>query len=221
MTMSVVPGARPVIQNPESDLVLVGEVPVGGTSPHAVAEAVVGHWQSAFWPAELCSLTVFTSSDGTSVLTYAQWSSEAALLRAVEQEGGICDVGAVVPGAPAPTPFRLYRVVRGGAIEDPAPVAESFPVAFFGAENHQAARAWIDGLLAAEEADEGDAREYPGGISANMHISLDGTAILSLSEWVSEAHAVAHIEAVWEPVLKELGGTGLLYRHFRTLLSAA
>lgn len=219
--MSFVPGARPVIQNPKSDLVLVGELPVGGGSPHAVAEAVVEHWQSASWPVELYSLTAFTSSDLTSVLTYAQWTSETALLRSLERSGGISDAGPVVPGAPAPTPYRLYRVVRGGAIEDPAPVAESFPVAFFGAENHRAAREWIDGLLAAEEAGEGDAREYPGGISANMHISLDGTGILSFSEWVSEANAVAHIEAVWEPVLKELGGTGLLYRHFRTLLPAA
>ncbi|MFD8220584.1 hypothetical protein ACFV2U_44695 [Streptomyces sp. NPDC059697] len=213
---------RPVIENPQSDVVLVGTAPVGGRVQQDVAEAVIGHWQSVSWPAELLSLTVYVSSEGTSVLTYAQWSSQEALVRSLKETGGVSDT-AVITGteSPAPVPYRLYRAVRGSAVGDPAPVAGSFPVAFFDAEDHQAARDFIDGLFAAEEAGEGDERAYPGGISANMHISLDGTSILSFSEWVTEAQAVAHIEAVWEPLLKELGGTGLLYRHYRSLFPAA
>ncbi|WP_329140058.1 hypothetical protein OG552_35160 [Streptomyces sp. NBC_01476] len=215
--MSPASTLRPVIENPDSDVVLVGTVPVAGREQTAAAEAVVAHWKSAPWPAELLSLTAYTSSDGGSVLTYAQWSSYEALRKSLEEQGSVSDNAAAVAGAPPAVPFRLYRAVRGSAIADPAPVAESFPVAFFSAENHEAARAWVDGLLAGEEESEGDARDYPGGISANMHISVDGTSILSFSEWVTEANAIAHIEAVWEPVLKELGGTGLLYRHFRSL----
>jgi hypothetical protein len=213
---------RPVIENPHSDIVLVGTVPAGSQQQLDVAEAIVGHWESSAWPAELVSLTAYTSSDGESVLTYAQWSSEEALRRSLEEEGGVSDTTAAgASDVPAPVPFRLYRAVRGSAVADPAPVAESFPVAFFAAENHQAAREWIDGLLEAEEETEGEDRDYPGGISANMHISADGTSILSFSEWVTEAQAVAHIEAVWEPVLKELGGTGTLYRHFRSLFPSS
>lgn len=216
--MSYTSTPRPVIENPHSDVVLVGTVPADSRKQREVAEAVVTHWQSRSWPAELLSLTAYTSSDGESVLTYAQWSSEEALRRSLEEDGTVSDLtGVTDSGIPAPVPYRLYRAVRGSAVTDPAPVAGSFPVAFFGAENHQAARAWIDGLLAAEEESEGEDRAYPGGISANMHISLDGTSILSFSEWVTEAQAVAHIEAVWEPVLKELGGTGTLYRLFRSL----
>lgn len=219
--MSHASTVRPVIENPLSDIVLVGTVPTSRERQTETAEAVVAHWrQAGEWPPELLSLTAYTSSDGESVLTYAQWSSEDALRRALKEEGGIAGVGDAAPDAPEPVPYRLYRAVRGTGIPDPAPVAESFPVAFFGAEDEQAARAFVDGLFAAEEATEGDDRDYPGGISANMHISVDGTSVLSFSEWVTEANAVAHIEAVWEPLLKHLGGTGLLYRHFRTLLPA-
>ena len=208
---------RPVIENSHSDVVLVGTVPAGGRDQFDVARDVVAHWLAGPWPVELLSLTVYTSSDGESVFTYAQWTSEEALRRSLKEQGGISDTAAAVPGTPEPVPYRLYRAVRGGGVADPAPVAESFPVAFFASENEQGARDWIDGLLAGEEQSEGDDRDYPGGISANMHISVDGTSILSFSEWVTEAQAVAHIEAVWEPVLKELGGTGTLYRHFRSL----
>ncbi|AUY52686.1 hypothetical protein [Streptomyces sp. CB01881] len=219
--MSVTPAQRPVIENPKSDIVLVGTVPADGREQPEVARAVVAHWESSPWPAELLSLTAYTSSDGGPVLTYAQWSSEEALQRSLGEKGGISDHTGAGTGAPAPVAYRLYRAVHGGGVAGPAPVAESFPVAFFGAENDQAAREWIDGLLAAEERTEGEDRDYPGGISANMHISVDGTSILSFSEWVSEAEAVAHIEAVWEPVLKELGGTGTLYRHYRSLFPEA
>lgn len=209
---------RPVIEDSRSDLVLVGTVPVGDRTQPEVANAVVAHWESAAWPAGLLSLTAYTSSEGESVLTYAQWSSEDALRRSLAETGGIADTAvATGPDTPMAVPYRLYRAVRGSGVEDPAPVAESFPVVFFAANGEGAARAWIDGLLAGEEQTEGAERDYPGGISANMHISVDGTSILSFSEWVTEANAVAHIEAVWEPVLKELGGTGLLYRHHRSL----
>jgi hypothetical protein len=212
---------RPVIENPDSDIVLVGTVPTDSGKQKETAEAIVGHWRSGVRPPELLSLTAYTSSDGASVLTYAQWSSEDALWQSLKEEGSVSDTAAAVPGAPAPVPYRLYRAVRGTGITDPAPVAESFPVAFFGADNQQAARAFVDGLFAAEEATEGQDRDYPGGISANMHISVDGTSILSFSEWVTEANAIAHIEAVWEPLLKDLGGTGLLYRHFSSVFPPA
>ncbi|MGW3376058.1 hypothetical protein [Streptomyces hydrogenans] len=55
-------------------------------------------------------------------------------------------------------------------------------------------------------------------MAAHLHISLDGTRVLSFSEWLSEEQAVAHIEAVWAPVLARFGGTGSLYRHVATYL---
>ncbi|MCX5320051.1 hypothetical protein [Streptomyces sp. NBC_00120] len=96
------------------------------------------------------------------------------------------------------------------------PRTRVFPVAFFDIADEDAARTWLDGLLASEERSEGEDRAYPGAVAAHLHISLDGTKVLSFSEWLTEDQAVAHIEAVWAPVLKEFGGTGRLYRHFGT-----
>ncbi|WP_406456044.1 hypothetical protein OG782_29445 [Streptomyces sp. NBC_00876] len=198
---------RAVLDDPRSAAVLVTTFATRGpqdtrrTAEQAVAEARGGPW-----PEGLLSLTVYTSGDEDSVLTYAQWAAEDRL---------------PAPGGRAGTvsrAFRHYRAVRGTAVGVPAPVPESFPVAFFPTEDEQAARAWLDGLLAGEERTEGEDRAYPGAIAAHLHIAVDGGQVLSFSEWVAEGPAVAHIEAVWAPVLKEFGGTGTLYRHHRTLL---
>lgn len=150
------------------------------------------------------------------VLIYTQWSSEQDLdLAEAPWPIGIglgADEGAVGSGEATATPFRHYRTVRGTALTEPAAVPESFPVAFFDTADEDAARTWLDGLLASE----GEDRAYPGAVAAHLHISLDGTKVLSFSEWLTEDQAVAHIEAVWAPVLKEFGDTGRLYRHFGT-----
>ncbi|MEW2179676.1 hypothetical protein AB0890_25515 [Streptomyces sp. NPDC005406] len=200
---------RAALDDPRSAAVLVTTFATRGpddtrrTAGQAVADALRGPW-----PEGLLSLTVYTSGDDNSVLTYAQWSAEDRL----PSPGGPAGAGAVSRA------FRHYRAVRGTAVEEPAPVPQSFPAAFFPAESEQAARAWLDGLLAGEERTEGEDRAYPGAIAAHLHIAVDGGQVLSFSEWVAEGPAVEHIEAVWAPVLKEFGGTGSLYRHHRTLL---
>jgi hypothetical protein len=185
----------------------------------------VAHWRSCSWSAGLVSLTCFVSTDGELVLTYAQWSSDQALAASLRDEGGISRgvPGWGIPGVESPEPrqYKLYRVVRGGAITDPAPVPQCFPAAIFKMENETAARNWVDGLLASEEAAEGKERAYPGAIAANFHISVDGTSVFLLSEWASEEEAVAHIAEVIEPILEQVGsgdtGAGARYRHHVTL----
>ncbi|MER5740045.1 hypothetical protein ABT117_30860 [Streptomyces sp. NPDC002262] len=215
--------ARPVLDDPGSAVALVTTVPVDGPGrPRAVAEAVarLGADPDA-WPRGLASFTVYVDETGATVLTYAQWTSEEALAGARKGAGAAWPAGlGTVPGAgaPAATPFRHYRTVLGTAPTGPAALPESFPVAFFDTADEAAAREWLDGLLASEESSEGADRAYPGAVAAHLHISVDGTRVLSFSEWLSEEQAVAHIEAVWEPVLKEFGGTGSLYRHVATHL---
>ncbi|NED81156.1 hypothetical protein G3I76_13800 [Streptomyces sp. SID11233] len=200
---------RAVLDDPHSAAVLVTTVATRGPDhTRLTAERIVTDARRGPWPEGLLSLTVYTSGDGDSVLTYGQWAGEEWL---------------PTPGAPAEAgvatrAFRHYRAVRGTAVEEPAPVPESFPVAFFPTGDEQSARAWLDGLLAGEEQAEGDERAYPGAIAAHLHIAVDGGEVLSFSEWVAEEQAVAHIEAVWAPVLSNFGGTGALYRHHRTLL---
>ncbi|MCB5909986.1 hypothetical protein [Streptomyces pinistramenti] len=226
--MSHLPDALPLIDRKDVDAVLVEMITTGGPEgQRSVTAAVTSHWQSHEWPAELVSASCYTSTDGNSVLLYAQWSSREALHASLRQEGSISrgaphrDVtGARSQGA---VPFQLYRVVRGGAITDPAPVPECFPAAVFPMAGVEAARQWIDGLLAAEEDAEGEERAYPGAIAANFHVSLDGGSVLVLSEWASEKEAAEHIDEVIQPLLEAAGGgdAGARYTHRRTLTSPA
>ncbi|HEY9332627.1 MAG TPA: hypothetical protein VIS09_31000 [Streptomyces sp.] len=200
---------RAVLDDPRSAAVLVTTFATHGPDDtRRTAERAVVDARRAPWPEGLLSLTVYTSGGDDSVLTYAQWTTEDRLPSRPPGPGAVSRA------------FRHYRAVRGTAVEDPAPVPESFPAAFFPTENEEAARAWLDGLLAGEERTEGEDRAYPGAIAAHLHIAVDGGQVLSFSEWVAEGPAVAHIETVWAPVLKDFGGTGSLYRHHRTLLPA-
>lgn len=214
------PGTPPVISRPDVEAVLVEMIATeDAEAQHRALDAVRDHWSSAPWPEELVAASGFSSTDGGSVLTYQQWASRGALLGARRAEGGIADraPGLDGPGAAAqgPTPFRLYRVVRGGAVPDPAPVPACFPAAVFPIGGEDAARKWIDGLLAAEEENEGGDRAYPGAIAANFHVGLDGGGVLVLSEWVSEQEAADHIDEVIAPLLDAAGGgdAGARYTH--------
>ncbi|MGI5151548.1 hypothetical protein ACQEVC_35185 [Plantactinospora sp. CA-294935] len=226
--MSTPSAVQPVINRPDVTTVLVAEVITRGPErQRALAEAIVAHWQAIQWPSRLISLNCFVSTDGESVLTYAQWSSDEALSASLRDEGSVSrppTPGWGIPGVQSPEPqrYRLYRVVRGGAITGPAPVARCFPAAIFKMENHEAARGWVDGLLASEEATEGEERDYPGAIAANFHISVDGTSVFLLSEWASEEEAVSHIAEVIEPILEQVGsgdtGAGARYQHHTSLV---
>ncbi|MET7486113.1 MarR family winged helix-turn-helix transcriptional regulator [Streptomyces sp. NPDC005538] len=207
--MPVHPAPLPVIDRPDAASADVGLVPVDGPrSQQETAELIVGHWTESEWPAELLSRNCYTSTDGTSVLTYEQWSTEEP------------------PPVSRPSidgytvrPFRLHQVVRGSGIKGPIPVPQCFPGAFFTMPDHEAARRWIKSLLTAEEVREGVERAYDGGIAANFHISLDGTTVLIFSEWETEQHALDHMSDVILPILGDVGESdgGARYRHHLSL----
>ncbi|EIV96250.1 hypothetical protein [Frankia sp. QA3] len=253
--MPVVSDARPTFGRLDVDAVVVTTASLPNQNAENVAETVVARWNTSDWPRELLSLSCFVSGDGTSVLTYAQWAAENALVESLRDAAGVswagvswagvsrASVSRALPGRvdgdasgvdasgveasgveasgveiTGPTPFRIYRTVRGSAVTDEDPLPESFPVAFFTMPDHETATRWVDGLLSAEEESEGDERAYPGAIAANFHVSIDGTRVLVLSEWLSDEAASAHIAAVWEPILERFGGdAGALYRHYATL----
>ncbi|MFD8015224.1 hypothetical protein [Streptomyces sp. NPDC058955] len=212
---------RPVLDSPDSAVALVTTLPVDTPADQRqVAEAVAGRGsEPGSWPDGLVSFSVYADSAGATVLVHTQWASEPDLAEARKEAAWPPGLDAL-PGAgtPTATPFHHYRTVRGTAPAGPAALPESFPVAFFDTADRAAAEEWLDGLLASEERTEGADRAYPGALAAHLHISVDGTKVLSFSEWLTEEQAVAHIEAVWAPVLQEFGGTGTLYRHVGTYL---
>ncbi|MFE0804707.1 hypothetical protein [Streptomyces sp. NPDC058812] len=225
--MPVTSHVRPDIGRADVTTALVEEAVGGdpGRLPSAAA-AVVSHWESAEWPAGLVALSLFTGTDGTSLLSYAQWStdgvSEAALREASRTLRPDWQALGLTPGEPRA--FELYRVVRPTELPDPLPDVQCYPAAFFAMNDGETARAWVDGLLGKEEKTEGEDRAYPGALAANFHVSADDSGIFLLSEWVSEAEAVVHIKEVIEPLLEYMGqaeaGAGRRYA-FHATVSAA
>jgi hypothetical protein len=222
--MSRTSGSLPEFDRREVDAVVVEIITAENPeSQQAAVDAISRHWRSSAWPGELVSASCFRSTDEKSVLTYSQWTSRAALGSSLCAESSILrpQAGWGIPGtvSPGPMAFELYRVVRGGAVDDSEAVPECFPAAVFPMAGVEAAKEWIDGLLAAEEEAEGEERDYPGAIAANFHVGLDAGSVLVLSEWASEKEAADHIDEVIEPLLEAAGGgdAGARYVHCLTL----
>ncbi|MDH6435214.1 hypothetical protein M2158_003691 [Streptomyces sp. SAI-144] len=218
---------RPSIGRPDVTTALVEEAVLGDPARvEAAAAAVVAHWESAAWPTGLLSLTLFTGTDGTSLLTYAQWStadgSEEALRTAYATLRPDWRTLGFEPGEPRA--FALYRRVQPTVLPDPLPPVGCYPAAFFSMNGGDTARSWTDGLLGTEEKTVGEDRSYPGAIAANFHVSADDSGIFLLSEWASEAEALVHIKAEIEPLLEYMGqaeaGAGRRYG-FHASVSAA
>jgi heme-degrading monooxygenase HmoA len=198
---------RPALDRPGVAVVHVGTIDTAGPAHQQdVLDAETGRRRTHPWPAGLLAFSSFATGDGRSVLVHTQWASESSLDEALGE-------------LPDGTAFRLHRVVRGGAVPEPVPPAECFPVAFFTMDGGQDGRAWVDEMLAGEEARAGSERAYPGAIAAYLYVSPDGGRVLSFSEWETEAQAVAHIEQVWADELDsgDAPGTGANYRHHLTL----
>lgn len=218
---------RPTIDRKDVTTALVEEVRTEDAErQQAAAAAILKHWESTEWSEGLVAQSLFTSTDGRSLLTYAQWSSAEALEETLRQPQSAVRFDwhalGIEPGAPKA--YELYRAVRPTALPDPLPLAQCFPAAVFAMDSAMAAREWVDGLLDSEEENEGEDRAYPGALAANFHVAADGTGIFLLSEWVSEAEAVAHIKEVIEPLLEYMGqaeaGAGRRYS-FHTTVSVA
>ncbi|MFJ5927746.1 hypothetical protein ACIQF6_34645 [Kitasatospora sp. NPDC092948] len=225
--MSPTPTVRPEFARSDVDAVLVGAVGAGGADRRqTVADAVVEHWRSVTWPEGLVALHCFTSTHSDAVLTYEQWSSEAALRAALADPASIsrANPGFALATGPCPEPvaYRRHLTVRGTAVGDPPPPAASFPVAAFPMADRQTAEQWIEDLLKSEERAAGKDRAYPGAIAANMHIGLDGRSVLIFSEWITEQQAVAHMEVLTKVMLVDVGNQedelGALYAHHASVV---
>lgn len=206
--MVITSDVRPTIERDDVAVALVDEVLTDGEEHQATAAAaVVEHWKSTEWPEGLVAQSLFTGTDGGSLLVYAQWSSVEALeeAQAAPQSPVRPDWRALGIEPGAPRAYQLYRRVQPTVLPDPLPLPECYPAAVFAMDSQEAARQWVDGLLDNEEETEGKDRAYPGALAANFHVAVDGSGIFLLSEWVSEAEAVAHIDEVIVPLLEYMG----------------
>lgn len=152
------------------------------------ADALADGWATAPWPDGLISVTCLTSTGpgaevgllaGTQarddpdrprwrVLTYEQWADERAHRR-FRRTG------------PAPVQYRLYRNHRNTLSQLTGCVV--FVTIDFDGPGPERQRRWIDGVLAAFEAEP---EPVPGLIAAHFHTSIDGTQVINYAEWSSE-----------------------------------
>ncbi|WP_119460345.1 antibiotic biosynthesis monooxygenase [Rhodospirillaceae bacterium SYSU D60014] len=190
--MTTTANPLPDITRPDVGTVLVSPWLVDTPErQQAAVEATIAAWESAPWPHGFLSLSCFVSSDGETVLNYAQWTSDEAHHEFVRTQRptlvrGIDDA---VPGIERPGVVR-YRLYRSHVSDGPPRTADCIVIISIQANGPERARQWIDTVLDALKA---ETDPHAGLISAHFHISIDGTRILNYAEWTDEQ---AHREAL-------------------------
>lgn len=185
--------ALPHIAGPHSNKIIVGEWTVDTPErQHATVNTFVEIWRETAWPEGLLLASLLLSTDGKSVVNYAQWKSDEAYDAFVQTtRQSIAErVNRAVPNIrrQPPVDYRLYRSgVRDGA---PVPGCVVLVSVEFDGPDQARQRRWIDAVF---EAIEGDPDLPPGGISAHFHVSIDGTRVLNYAEWTDEK---AHQDAI-------------------------
>lgn len=193
------PHARPDLYRSGVGAVLASTWRVGTPDrQRAAVEAIRKTWESRDWPdLGLLSYSVYTGTDGDTLLHYSQWTSEEAYQEFVRtfRSDRNAEIDAAVPGIERVALHRYAPPYRSIATEgdDRIPGCVVIVDVEFDGPDADRQRAWVDGVI---EAVETDPKLAPGGISGHFHLGVDGTRILNYAEWESEQ---AHIEALARP----------------------
>jgi hypothetical protein len=142
--------------------------------------------ESERWPSGLVSVNLFASTDGTTIVNYAQWSNHDAyktFIRTHLWSRLVEEIDRFVPGISRkpPVQYRLYR--SRTAKEAPSAGCVVIVSVEFDGPDEQRQRHWIDKVFDALEA---ETELPPGGISGHFHLSTDGTRVLNYAEWTDE-----------------------------------
>ncbi|ASO21848.1 hypothetical protein FHR81_003498 [Actinoalloteichus hoggarensis] len=160
-----------------------------GTPPRqrAAADSLIGEWERPPWPAGFQALTCLLSVDGTTVLNYAQWRSDADHLEFVRtrRPAMVRGIDEDVPDIERPgvVRYRLHGVVGAGAAA--------------GRVDHRAAAVIEISTADTEDAEAqarlltawagAAARPVAGRTAFYLHRSVDGTRVLACSHFSDEA----------------------------------
>lgn len=183
----------PDITRSDVGAVLVSEWRVGAPErQQSLVEAFISAWEVAPWPQGLLSVNLFLSTDGETVLNYAQWTGYEAYRQFAQTHlrPRVEQIDRAVPGIERSGPVN-YRLYRSGVRRDaPVPGCVVIVSVEFDGPDERRQRRWIDTVF---EALEAETEPHPGGISGHFHISVDGARVLNYAEWTSEE---AHREAI-------------------------
>jgi heme-degrading monooxygenase HmoA len=176
----------PQVDRPDVGAIFVSEWTVGTPDrQRATAAAFADALQHAQWPEGALSVTLYASTDGTTVLIYGQWTSEEAYAKFFASNRQIMRdyVDRAVPGIERRPPVS-YRIYRSGVREKVVvPGCVVIVSVEFDGPDEQRQQRWVDTVFEALEAEP----VLPsGGISGHFHISTDGTRVLNYAEWTDE-----------------------------------
>jgi len=195
--------AFPDVQRPDSAIALVSPLYVAtATQQRTAAAHSVAAFRNNPLPAGFVSFSAFGSTDGETLLTYAQWATDDAYLRFDDSH----DHDHARSGRVQPVRFLPYRSV----VLDPESRPGVLVAPTFDVDGPERQRASVDALL-----DGPLSRPVPGLIASHFHLSLDGTRVLNWAEWVDEsAHAdfmrsplpAEFLSAITMPGVRGIGG---------------
>ncbi|MYS19324.1 Antibiotic biosynthesis monooxygenase [Streptomyces sp. DvalAA-14] len=138
-------------------------------------------WRATPWPAGILSFSAYLSTGFDTALTYVQTADAGAHRAFTAGLSGLAGAATVQ--------YALHRAI---VLDPGAPAPASFVVASFdvdGPDPQQRVVASIAGAL--EQAPAG---AHPGMISANFHLSADGSRVLNYAEWTTDEAHVAFLD---------------------------
>ncbi|MGW1226496.1 antibiotic biosynthesis monooxygenase [Streptomyces sp. NPDC001478] len=201
--MADTPSPFPDVARADAGVALVTPLYVGGAElQRAEVERVLAPYRTGPLPEGFLSVSVFTSTEGENVLTYAQWTSDDAY-RAFVAGGGL---GEPDENTTEPVRYRLYR----GRVLEPGSVPTALVAPVFDVDGRDRQRRSIDNLI-----DGPLGTPFPGLVASHFHISLDGTRVMNWAEWVDEDAHVGFmkssrpqecLEAITMPGVRGIGG---------------
>ncbi|WP_435975287.1 antibiotic biosynthesis monooxygenase [Streptomyces sp. Qhu_M48] len=226
------PDARPDLHRPGVGLVLASTWRVATPErQRAAVDAIREAWESREWPDPgPHSYSVYTGTDGDSLLHYSQWTGEQAyedFLR-THRDDRNAEIDAAVPGVRRVALHRYAPPYRSAVLDERSAGAVPGAVALvevdFDGPDAGRQKAWVDAVLTAM-ADDAGKRSAFGGIGAHFHLSTDGRRVLNLAEWESEqAHVewqaeYAPLSEAWARVHHHPGLVGSRVRRYTPALS--
>lgn len=138
----------------------------------AVAEATITEWERVLWPEGCLSFNCFVNTDGDAVLNYSQWASDEACRKFVQTDRStlVSGIEDAVPGIKLVDTIEC-RLYRSGVSEN-EPQDPGCLVVLFGIDSSEQQRLVDSSFTVSPDSP-------PGCISANFHLSTDGTRILN------------------------------------------
>lgn len=188
------PEARglPDVRRPDAAAVFVAARHVPDRAAGLAAlQGAADQWAEASWPAGVLSLSGFLNTDDDTVLTYAQCADPDAYRELRASLDG--------PAAAEPVEYRPHRSL----VLNPG-VPGCVIVAVFDVDGPDRQELIIDSIATTvREA----AHRHPGMLSANFHVSRDGTRVLNYAEWTSDEAHVAFLEGATHGATRRVSDT--------------